>query len=152
MIFASLTALVLLLSPSAAPCDKSALVVDQHAAAVRYTGCWKVEYSVSEAFPALELVGRLDRKLAAEGWVALDSDPTNPANSSGKVHTWLEYRLGDKDDTRVDSWIGWFIRGDKCRLQLSLRYFGRPTGDVAARPVSVGVIFVTPQEWEKRPK
>ena len=152
MIPTALMALVLLATPAASPCSNPALVVDKLAAGVQYHGCWKVEYSVDEGFPASALIDRLKTVLAANGWRTLDKDPTDPEHSKDKVHTWLEYALDDKARTRVDSWIGWFIRDDNSRLQLSLRYFGRSPGDSALGPVSVGVIFVTPKEWEKRPK
>jgi hypothetical protein len=152
MIATTLIALVLLATPAAAPCRNPALVVDKLAAGVQYSDCWKVEYSVDEAFPASALIGRPKSVLTASGWRALDIDPTDPEHSKGTVHTWLEYPLDDKAHTRVDSWIGWFVREDSSRLQLSLRYFGRSPGDSAARSVSVGVIFVTRQEWEKRPR
>jgi hypothetical protein len=149
------TAAILLTLAGAAshePCNNPALIVDRLADGVRYSGCWNVEYSVREAFPASSLLGRLTSTLSTQGWKALDTDPTSPANSADKVHRWLEYDLGDPQKTRVDSWVGWFIRPDQCRLQLSLRYFGRSVADQSPQAITVSVVFVTPEQWQRRPK
>ncbi len=145
-----LLAILLTGRPPGDPCHNPALVVDESATSITYHGCWQVAYFVDEAFPAIGLTARLSNALFSGGWRKLEADPFEPDASAGKVHVWTEQRLDDRAHTRVDSWIGWFVRDDESRLQVSLQYFGRPIDNRGVRPVFVRVTFITPGEWEKR--
>ena len=145
-------ATLLLAGTARGDCHNKALVVDEHAEGVAYRGCWQVDYVVNEAFPAQGLVGRLKAALLGEGWKTVDFDPIDPAASGPQPHAWTEHYLQDKNGTRVDEWIGWFIRGDMSRVQVALKYFGRSPEDKTPRQVTVRITFVSPEEWEKRPQ
>ena len=133
-------------------CENPSLVVDTDAAGVKYRDCWQVEYVVEEAFPAEGLIQRLTGELTRQGWRELDFDPINPTDSDAAVHAWDSHRASDKDTTRVDQWLGWFIRDDQSRVQVTLRTFGRGLDDFTSRPIFTTITFVTPEQWETRPK
>jgi hypothetical protein len=135
-----------------ADCDNPSLVIDEKAEGVQYRGCWQVEYVVKEGFPAANLLQRLTRRLLQQGWRKLEIDPTDPSARDAPVHVWATHHMKDQAGTRVDQWLGWFIRDDQSRLQLTCRYLGRSAKDPSPLPVYTTVTFVTPREWERRPK
>ena len=146
------TAFLLLASAPQDDCENKALVVDDHAEGVKYRDCWQVEYVVKEAFRAAGLLGRLTGKLLSDGWQRLEFDPFHPNAPDQKVHKWTEHRVEDQDGTRVDQWIGWFILEDESRVQVALQYYGRSPEDKSLQPIIVRVSFVSPEQWEKRPR
>ena len=145
-------AFILVAGPVGAGCDNSHLVVDEKAEGVEYRDCWQVEYVVHEGFPARGLIQRVTSRLAHDGWQKLDIDPFKPSIPDAPVHIWTVHQATDQDKTRVDQWLGWFIREDRSRLQLTLRYLGRDPDDDSSLPIITTVTYVTPQQWELRPK
>ena len=149
---APFVALLFVAAAVRADCDTSILVVDENAEEVEYRDCWQVEYVVHEAFPARGLIRRVTDRLAQQGWRKLDIDPFEPSAPDAPVHAWTVHHAKDQDKTRVDQWLGWFIREDQSRLQLTLRYLGRAPDDQSSLPIITTVTYVTPQQWELRPK
>jgi hypothetical protein len=148
-------ALVLLLAVGGAPaatptdCNNPALVVEEHATDVRRRGCTQVDYTLKEGYPAAGLISRIEKKLAADGWKPTEAGSSTPGTASGG-HQWSEHHLNDAKKTRADYWLGWYAK-DKNQLQLTLSYTGRSPEDKSPRPVSVRIVLITPEMWQKSP-
>ena len=145
-------ALLLLTGAVRGDCENPSLVVDRHAEGVKYRDCWQVEYVVRETFPAEGLVQRLTNALLGQGWQTIEFDPVEPTASAQVLHAWTVHRAKDQDRTRVDQWMGWFIRDDQSRVQVTFRCFGRTLDDQSPTPIVATVTFISPQQWESRPK
>jgi len=143
--------LLLLAGSARGGCDNPSLVIDENATGVNHHDCWQVDYVVQEGFPAGELLKRLTGTLVGQGWQKLDYDPVEPA-ADHPVHTWTTQRATDEQETRIDQWLGWYVREDGSRLQVTLRYFGREADDHARRSVITTITYVSPEQWDRRPR